>query len=63
MALDPHKIGKDNNLLWLQVPQQGDLSILYQPELDKPSFCEAVINLLYGPDPYFLLNALPLGKT
>jgi len=45
------KIGTDTNLLWLQVPRAGDLSILYRPELDRPSFCEAVIDLLYGPDP------------
>lgn len=41
-------IGKDNNLLWRSVPMKGDLGILYQPELDKPSFCNAVSNLLYG---------------
>ena len=41
-------IGKDNNLLWRSVPMKGDLGILYQPELDRPSFCNAVFNLLYG---------------
>lgn len=44
-------IGKDNNLLWRRVPMSGDLGILYQPTLDKPTFCQAVFDLLYGPGP------------
>lgn len=42
------KIGKDNNLLFLNVPMSGDLNIIYQPELDKATFCREVYNLLYG---------------
>lgn len=42
-------IGKDLNLLWLSVPSSGDLNILYDSNLDKPTFCEAVTDLLYGP--------------
>ena len=44
-------LGKDNNLLWRSVPMSGDLSILYQPALDKPTFCKAMFDLLYGPGP------------
>lgn len=44
-------IGKMTNLLWLSVPREGDLGILMQPELDRPSFCSAMIDLLYGPGP------------
>lgn len=43
------KIGKDINLLFLAVPMSGDLNILYQPELDKESFCRALFDLNYGP--------------
>jgi hypothetical protein len=42
------EIGKDNNLLFRSRPRQGDLNILYQDNLDKPGFCEAMIDLLYG---------------
>ena len=42
------EIGKDNNLLWRSVPQQGDLNILYQDNLDKLSFCRVFFDLLYG---------------
>jgi len=45
------KIGKDNNLLWNQVPLRGDLSILYDSNLDKATFSNAFCKLLYGPDP------------
>jgi len=44
------KIGKDNNLLWKSVPKQGDLSILYIENLDRPRFCRAVSELLHGTD-------------
>jgi len=44
-------IGKDNNLLWDIMPATGDLNIIRQPELDKPSFCDVVFDLLYGPGP------------
>jgi 5-methylcytosine-specific restriction protein B len=42
-------LGQDNNLLWRRVPTNGDLGILYHPDLDKPTFCLAVFDLLYGP--------------
>jgi 5-methylcytosine-specific restriction protein B len=41
-------IGQHNNLLWRKVPTSGDLGILYRPDLDKPTFCLAVYDLLYG---------------
>ena len=44
-------VGRDTNLLWMRVPMSGDLNVLYQPALDKPTFCEAVLDLLYGPGP------------
>lgn len=42
------KLGKDNNLLWRQVPSSGDTAVLYRPELDRPAFCTQMRNLLYG---------------
>ncbi|HII05829.1 MAG TPA: AAA domain-containing protein [Methanotrichaceae archaeon] len=44
-------IGKDNNPLWDIMPATGDLNIIRQSELDKPSFCREVFDLLYGPGP------------
>ncbi len=41
-------VGKANNLLWRSVPRKGDLGILYEPNLNKPSFCNAVFDLLHG---------------
>jgi len=42
------KVGKDNNLLWRGVPRSGDLGILYAEDLDRPAFCQAMNDLLYG---------------
>ena len=42
------KIGHRTNLLWHTVPMAGDLRILYQPDIDKKEFCEAIAELLYG---------------
>lgn len=44
------KLGKNTNLLFQGVPKSGDLNILYQADLDKPTFCKAVFDLLYGSD-------------
>ncbi|HEX8551329.1 MAG TPA: AAA family ATPase [Abditibacteriaceae bacterium] len=41
-------VGQDNNLLWRRVPGQGDMGILYHEALDKPTFCLAIFDLLYG---------------
>jgi len=41
-------VGKDNNLLYRAVPMAGDLGALYQPDLDKPGFCRALIDLVHG---------------
>jgi len=41
------KIGSYTNLLWQSVPLQSDLNILYQKNLDKPSFCNAVLDLCF----------------
>lgn len=41
-------IGRGNNLLYQSIPMQGDLSILYQPELDKGEFYPRLIDLIHG---------------
>lgn len=45
------KTANATNLLWNWAPATGDLSILEQPKLDKPTFCKAFIDLLYSPEP------------
>lgn len=42
---------RDNNLLWRQVPSAGDTAVLYHPDLDPPTFCTQVRNLLYADPP------------
>lgn len=42
------KVGKSTNLLFLGVPKAGDLGILYVETLEKPTFCRAVFDLVYG---------------
>jgi hypothetical protein len=42
------KIGKDTNLLWRSVPQQGDLNILYKVAPHAEEFCRAMLDLLHG---------------
>lgn len=44
------KAGRMSNLLYRGTPRQGDLGILYSDHLDKASFCEAILDLLYGTD-------------
>ena len=39
---------KNNNLLYRATPKSGDLQILYDEKLDRPSFCKAFYDLLYG---------------
>lgn len=41
-------IGRDNNLLYLRIPKASDLSILSDPNLDRPEFCRMFFDLLYG---------------
>ncbi|MFO7538451.1 MAG: AAA family ATPase [Chloroflexota bacterium] len=41
-------LGRDNNLLWRQVPSAGDTAVLYHPHLDPATFCAQVRNLLYA---------------
>ena len=41
-------IGSDNNLLWQPTARIGDLSLLHYNELDRPRFCRAFFDLLYG---------------
>ena len=41
-------IGTDNNLLYRSIPMQGDLNILYQPDLDREEFCKAFVDLIHG---------------
>ncbi len=45
------KVAQATNLLHLSTPAAGDLSILHTESLDKPSFCAAVLDLLYGEGP------------
>lgn len=39
---------KGGNLLWVNMPDNGDLRILSVPGLDRPAFCHALYDLLYG---------------
>ena len=41
-------IGGDNNLLYASKLQIGDLKLLHHDDLDRPGFCRAFIDLLYG---------------
>lgn len=45
------KVAQATNFLHLSTPATGDLSILHTESLDKPSFCAAVLDLLYGEGP------------
>lgn len=45
------KVGHATNLLYLGVPSSGDLAVLHAENLDPPSFCRAVLDLLYGAGP------------
>lgn len=42
------KVGQSTNLLWLQVPKDGDLSLLYRQGLDQAEFAEQLYDLLHG---------------
>ncbi len=42
------KVARATNLLWLHVPRDGDLAVLYTAELDLPSFADALLDLLHG---------------
>lgn len=42
------KMGRSTNLLYQAVPMQGDLNVLFQENLDKPAFCRAFMDLIYG---------------
>ncbi len=44
------KAGRIGNLLYRGTPRRGDTGILYDPRLDRASFCQAVLDLLYGTD-------------
>lgn len=45
------RLSKDNNLLWRLAPASGDTAVLYHPNLDTPTFCTQVRNLLHGDRP------------
>jgi MoxR-like ATPase len=45
------QLGKATPLLWNRVPQQGDLAILYRPDLDRAEFAIQLQRLLYGDPP------------
>ena len=42
------RIGSDNNLLYQPKAQIGDLGLLHHDELERPGFCDAFFDLLYG---------------
>lgn len=46
-----NRLAKDNNLLWRLAPSSGDTAVLYHPNLDTPTFCVQMRNLLYGDRP------------
>jgi hypothetical protein len=52
-------VGQATNLLWLRAPTTGDLGILYQDDLDKPAFCQQVVDLLYGLYPSWPAHSAP----
>lgn len=39
---------QSTNLLWLRMPREGDLSILYWQEFDSAAFSHALLDLLHG---------------
>lgn len=46
-----NRLAQDNNLLWRSVPSSGDTAVLTHPDLDQPTFCTQLRNLLYGDRP------------
>jgi hypothetical protein len=44
-------LGRDNNMLWRQVPSAGDTAVLNHPNLDPATFATQVRNLLYADPP------------
>jgi hypothetical protein len=42
------KVAHATNLLWTNVPREGDLAILHRQGLHLPSFAEALFDLLHG---------------
>jgi hypothetical protein len=44
-------LGRDNNMLWRQVPSAGDTAVLNHPHLDPATFATQVRNLLYADPP------------
>lgn len=42
------KAAQGNNLLYLGTPKTSDIGILFNENLDKPSFCQAFFRLIYG---------------
>lgn len=41
-------LGGDNNLLYAPKLRAGDLTLLHHDDLDRPGFCHAFVDLLYG---------------
>ena len=42
------RLGRETNLLWLRVPRQGDLSLLYRDDVDKAEFAQQLARLWHG---------------
>lgn len=42
------EVGHSTNLMFLSMPQHGDMNVLYDPDLDKAEFAHRVLDLLYG---------------
>lgn len=45
------RLVKMTNLLYRAVPTSGDAGVLYQPQLDKPSFSRSILDLIHGSGP------------
>jgi MoxR-like ATPase len=45
------QLGRSTNLLWNRAPRQGDLAILYRPDLNRAEFALQLQRLLYGAAP------------
>lgn len=45
------QLGRTTSLLWNRVPRQGDLAVLYRPDLDRAEFALQMQRLLYGSGP------------
>ena len=45
------RLGRETNMLWLRVPRQSDLNILYQAGVDKAELARQLARLWHGEAP------------